>query len=94
MKIRSINSPNINRLRNAFYDYLLENAVPFNNLGLVEGEEQLALYFEIAGNPQVFKFDKEYCIGHEPATVAEDIIKPMLNHLIGKNSMSDERKKS
>lgn len=86
MKIRSINVTNINRLRNAFYDYLLDNTVPFNNLGLVEGKEKLALYFEIAGNPQVFEFDKENCIGHEPSVVAEDVIKPMLNHLMSYNT--------
>lgn len=84
MKIRSINRPNINRLRNAFLDYLLESEVPFTKIELVEGEENLALYLEIGEQPRIIKFKKEFCIGHEPTDVAESIIKPLLNHLKGK----------
>lgn len=83
MKMRSINPTNINRLRNAFYDYLLENGVPFNKIGLGEEGEKLVLFFERDESLNVFELEKEMCIGHEPTFVAESVIEPMLNHLKG-----------
>lgn len=84
MKIRSINPTNISRLRNAFYDFLLENAVPFHTIGVTEEDDQLILYFKKDDNLNVFKFDKEACIGQEPEFIAETVIQPMLKRLQGK----------
>lgn len=84
MKIRSINSRNLSRLNNAFIDYLLDNGVGFHEIGLADAGEKLALIFKRDDEINVFKFSKETCIGYEPAAIAESIIKPMLNHLKGK----------
>jgi len=83
MKIRSINPTNINKLRNAFFDYLLEEAVKFDSIGLIEEGEQLVLLFEDKEKEKahVFKFDAKLCIGQDPGDIAKKIIEPMLPKL-------------
>ena len=81
--MRSINPANINRVRNAFYDYLLENGFHFNKLGLGEEGKKLLLFFERDEHLSIFEFEKEMCIGYEPTFIAESVIEPMLNHLKG-----------
>lgn len=84
VKIRSINGPNINRLRNAFLDCLLENDVRFESIGLQESGENLMLFLKVKEQVRVIEFEKQFCIGHEPMEVAEDIVKTLLSKLKGK----------
>lgn len=80
MKIRTINPTNINKLRNAFYDELLEEGIRFDTIGLVEEEEQLVLFFENKekDTANVIKFEQKGCIGYEPAFIAHEVLKPVI----------------
>ena len=90
MKIRSINPTNINKLRNAFYDELLEEGIRFDTIGLVEEGEQLVLFFEDKqkDTASVIKFEKEGCIGYEPAFIAHEIMKPIIEDIKKKKDQS------
>lgn len=80
MKIRSINQTNINRLRNAFLDYLLDNGVVISKIGLMEEGDKLKLLLMSKSEERmsVFEFEKEKCIGHEIDFIVQSIIDPML----------------
>lgn len=84
MKIRNINSRNKAILENTFLDYLIENGVKLAEFGLVEKGDKYLLLIKLNGHNQitVLEFVKEDCIGYEPAAVAEEILKPILDELI------------
>jgi hypothetical protein len=81
LKVRTINQTNINRMRNAFMEYLLDNGVIMSEIGLFEEEDKLILVFKLKDNLSVFKFEKEKCIGHEIDLIVQEIINPMLPQL-------------
>lgn len=81
--MKTINPVNLRRLKNAFTHYLVEQGVPFYEIGLVEEEEQLVLVFVRTEKAHVFKFGKNECLGHEPDFIAKSVIDPMLEHIKG-----------
>lgn len=87
MKIRTINPTNINKLRNAFYDELLEAGIRFDTIGLVEEGEQLVLFFENKEKEtaSVIKFEKDGCIGYEPAFIAKNVMEPIIADMKTRN---------
>lgn len=83
MKIRSINPTNINKIRNAFYEYLLDHQVRFDVIGLTQDQDKLVFFFENKEieKAHVFEFEAMRCIGFEPSAIAKGILEPALPSL-------------
>jgi len=83
MIIRTINSTNINKLRKAFSDYLLDLSIRFDTIALLPDGDKLILIFENNEKEKgyAFEFESIVCIGQEIQTIVREVIDPMLPRL-------------
>ncbi|AOZ93609.1 hypothetical protein [Paenibacillus crassostreae] len=83
MKIKTINPTNINRLRIAFENVLLDNGIRYTKVGITEDGDELVFLFEGNDKLHTFKWNKKTCVGHGTEEIAKSVLEPMITRLKG-----------
>jgi hypothetical protein len=81
MKIKTINPININRLRIAFENILLNNGIRYSKIGLTTDGDEMVFLFERNDKLHTFRWAKSKCIDHDIEEIVQSILEPMISRL-------------